>query len=367
MTEYGDNLRIIAMPGTEDFAGKIDFYLKEWRNTTRSFILPVKVPRFLSGDAKAELMESARGKDLFIISDPDNCSIRYGIRGYENHMSPDDHFQDIKRVITAVNDKAGQISVMMNILYAAKQDSRHTRESLDCALALQELERVHVKNIITFDAHNPKIQNAIPLVSFDNLYPHYQMVKALVRKVPGIKDEIKRGNVMMVSPDEGGVQRCLKCAEAMKLDICMFYKQRDVQHTTDGNNAILRHEFLGGDITGKDVIIVDDMIIRGDSLVECFGELKARGARRIFAFITFGLFVKGYAEYDKAYEQGLFDTVFITNLTYHKVENDTERPYIDVVDMSKYAAYIIDCIDRNMSISNVLVPATKIRELLDIE
>jgi ribose-phosphate pyrophosphokinase len=334
----------------------------DWRNTTKSFILPVQIPRFSTGDAKAVLEESVRGKDLFLISDPNNCSVTYNMRGYENRMSPDDHFQDLKRVISAVNNKARQVSVMMNILYAARQDGRHTRESLDCALALRELENARVSNLITFDAHNPKIQNAIPLVSFDNLYPNYQMVKALIRQVPDIR--LKPDSTVMVSPDEGGVQRCLKCAEALKLDICMFYKQRDVQNVVAGNNAILRHEFLGGDITGKDVIIVDDMLIKGDSLIECFHDLKKRGAGRIFAFITFGMFVKGYAEYDEAYEAGMFDKVFITNLTYHEVENGQERPYIVNVDMSKYAAYIIDCIDRNISISQILDPIHKIRELL---
>lgn len=356
-----DDLRLIAMPGTEVFCSRIDYYLNTWHNTDSTFILPAALLRFTTGDAKAVLEESARAKDIFIVSDPYNYSVTYKIRGIVNHMSPDDHFQDVKRIISAINGKTQKISVLMNPLYGSRQHSRNMRESLDCAMGLRELENLGVKNFITFDAHDPKIQNAVPLMSFDNLYPNYQMIKALVRHVDDIG--LDSQSTIVIAPDAGGVQRCIKYAESLNLDIGMFYKQRNTTHVVDGDNPIERHEFIGHDLAGKDVIIVDDILATGNSLIDSFHELKRLGAKRIFAFITFGMFTAGFESLDKAYEENAFDRIFISNLTYHKVDKE-EKPYIVNVDLSKYAAYIVDSIHKGISISKVLDPNHKIRELV---
>lgn len=356
-----EDLRLICMPGTEEFCSKIDYYLKTWHDTETSFILPTELVRFASGDGKAVLHESARGKDIFIVSDPYNYSVTYTMRGVTNHMSPDDHFTDVKRVISAINGKTQKISVLMTFLYGSRQHSRNMRESLDCAMALRELENLGVRNFITFDAHDPKIQNAVPLMSFDNLYPNYQMIKALVRHYEDIK--LDADSAIVIAPDAGGVQRCIKYAESLNLDIGMFYKQRNIAHVVDGTNPIERHEFIGHNIAGKDAIVVDDILATGNSLVDSFYELKRLGAKRIFAFITFGMFTSGYEALDKAYAEGVFDKIFISNLTYHPVEGE-EKPYIVNVDLSKYAAYIIYSIHQEISISKVLDPNHKIRELV---
>jgi len=359
-----NTIALIAMQGTESLAMEIDYYLKRWRGTEESFLLPSSLIRFNTGDAKAVLMESVRSKDVYIVSDPYNCSVSYNMRGICNQMSPDDHFQDVLRVISAISGKAISVSLLMNLLFGARQHGRYMRESLDCAMALQILERSGIKNIITFDAHDPKVQNAIPLTSFDNLYPHYQMIKSLIQNVSDIHlDPI---HTVLVAPDAGGIQRCLKMADCIGLEIGMFYKRRNLENVIDGENKIMKHEYIGNSVVGKDIIIVDDILASGSSLMDSFKKLKTLGASRIFAFITFGMFSDGYANFDLAYEEGLFTKIFISNLTYHPIEGE-ERPYIVNVNMSKYAAYVIDCIHQGKSISTVLDPYNKIKTLLPIQ
>jgi len=361
MSRHKENLCLIAMPGAESFSASVDYYLKTWHDTDLSFIIDAQCPRFSTGDAKGVLMESVRAKDIFIISDPYNYSVTYQMRGLTNSMSPDDHFQDIKRIISAVNGKARRISVMMNMLYGSRQHGRYMRESLDCAVSLRELEYSGVKNIITFDAHDPKVQNAVPLMSFDNLYPSYQMLKALLRNEKGVN--LNREATLIVSPDDGGIQRCMQFTKILGLEIAMFYKQRDTASVSEGTTTIERHEFIGNDIAGRDVIVVDDILSAGDSLIDSLHQLKEAGAKNIYAFITHGMFTKGYEEFDNAYYDGVFNRLFITNLTYME-EEGRSRPYICTVDLSKYAAYVINCIFHDLAISDVVDPETKIRQLI---
>ena len=362
MSRHRESLCLISMPGTEEFAASVDYYLKNWHDTSESYIMDAQCPRFSTGDAKGLLMESARAKDIFIISDPYNYSVTYSMRGLVNHMSPDDHFQDIKRVLSAINGKARRVSVMMNMLYGSRQDGRYMRESLDCAVSLRELEYAGVKNLITFDAHEPKVQNAVPLMSFDNLYPSYQMLKAMLRNETDIN--LDKDATLIVSPDDGGVQRCMLFTKILGLEIGMFYKQRDTASVSDGTAAIERHEYIGNDIAGRDVILVDDILAAGDSLVGSLYQLKEAGAKNIYSFITHGMFTRGYGAFDKAYEEGVFKRIFITNLTYREIEGN-DRPYICNVDLSKYAAYVIHCIFHEMAISDVVDPETKIRQLIE--
>ena len=361
MSRNRESLCLISMPGAEVFTSSVDFYLRKWHDTTDTFIMKSQCPRFLTGDAKGLLLESARAKDIFIISDPYNYSVTYTMRGRENHMSPDDHFQNIKRVISAINGKARRVSVMMNMLYGSRQHGRNMRESLDCAVSLRELENSGVKNIITFDAHDPKVQNAVPHMSFDNLYPNYQMLKALLRNERGVR--LSSDATIIVSPDAGGVQRCIQFAKILGLEIGMFYKQRDTSTVEGGTAPIENHTYIGNDIAGRDVIIVDDILASGDSLLDSFYKLKEAGAKAVFAFITFGMFTRGYEIFDRAFADGTFNRLFVTNLTYRATEG-AERPYLCNVDLSKYAAYVIDCIFHEMAISEVLDPETKIRQLM---
>ncbi|MDR3122032.1 MAG: ribose-phosphate diphosphokinase [Clostridiales bacterium] len=363
MSRSRENLCLVALPGTEEFSASVDFYLKKWHDTDHTFIMDTACPRFLTGDSKAIMLESVRAKDVYIISDPYNYSVSYKMRGHVNHMSPDDHFQNIKRVISAINGKARRISVMMNMLYGSRQHGRSMRESLDCAMSLRELEYAGVKNVITFDAHDPEVQNSVPLMSFDNLYPSYQMLKALLRNERGI--DLHREATVIVSPDDGGVQRCIQFAKSLNLEIGMFYKQRNTNVVQDGNVPIERHEYIGNDIAGRDVIIVDDILATGDSLIDSFRKLKQFGARKLYAFITFGMFTRGSEAFDRAYEEGVFDRIFVTNLTYHQVDG-AEKPYLCIVDLSKYAAYVINCIFQEISISEVLDPETKISQLMKL-
>jgi len=349
------------MPGTEAFTSSVDFYLKKWHDTNDSFLMDATCPRFLTGDAKGLLMESARARDIFIISDPYNYSVTYDMRGVINNMSPDDHFQDIKRIISAINGKARRLSVMMNMLYGSRQHGRSIRESLDCAVSLRELEYSGVKNIITFDAHDPKVQNAVPHMSFDNLYPNYQMLKALLRNERGVN--LSEEATLIVSPDAGGVQRCIQFAKILGLEIGMFYKQRDTSIIDGGSVPIEDHRYIGNDIAGRDVIIVDDVLATGESLLDSFYKLKESGAKAVYAFLTFGMFTKGYEAFDKAYGDGVFNRIFVSNLTYREINGD-DRHYLCTVDLSKYAAYVIDCINQEMAISEVLDPETKIRQLM---
>ncbi len=358
-TPYGD-LALISMRGCEDIASQVDYYLKDWRNIEgdQSFVIDANCPRFGTGEAKAVLNHSARGLDAFIICDCFNYNVTYKMYGQTVPMSPDDHFQDLKRVIAAFGGKARRITVIMPMLYEGRQHRRTARESMDCALALQELVSMGVKNIITFDAHDPRVNNAIPLDGFDNVQAAYQMIKALLRSVPDVK--LDRDHTMIVSPDEGGMGRCIYYSSVLGLDLGMFYKRRNYSIIVNGKNPIEAHEFLGNDITGKDLILVDDMISSGESMLDIAAKLKERGAGRIFVFSTFGLFVDGLEKFDEYYENGLIDKVFTTNLIYQTPELLSREWYCSV-NMSKYIALLVETLNNDNSISQLLNPADKIK------
>lgn len=362
---YGE-LAVIGMSGCEEFVEQVDRYLNEWRHNdsdeSATYVIDVDCPRFGSGEAKALIHQSMRGKDVYIISDCFNYGVTYNMRGVQVPMSPDDHFQDLKRVIAAIEGKARRISVIMPMLYEGRQHKRSARESLDCALALQELVNMGVANIITFDAHDPRVQNAIPLRGFDNVHPTYQMLKALVRDYPDIS--LSHDQITIISPDEGAMSRCMYYSSVMGVDIGMFYKRRNYAVIINGKNPIEAHEYLGRSIEGKDVIVVDDMISSGESILDVSMQLKEKGARRIFLFITFGLFCNGLEIFDEAYEKGIIDKVFTTNLVYCPPEL-LARPWYHQVNMCKYVSYIIDTLNHDESISTLLNPVTRIHNLLD--
>lgn len=366
-------LSIIAMKGCEEIAAKIDYYLKQWRddekgvlydegsNPIRTYLLNAVCPRFGSGEAKGVLNETVRGHDVFIISDVFNYGVSYKMYGFDHPMSPDDHYQDLKRIIAAMNGKEKRITVIMPMLYEGRQHKRATRESLDCALALQELTSMGVENIISFDIHDPRVQNAIPLHGFEDFHPHYQMIKAFVRTVPDAI--IDRNHMMVISPDEGGMSRCIYYSSVMELDLGMFYKRRDYSVIVNGKNPVVSHEFLGDNLEGKDVIVVDDMIASGDSMIDVAKKLKDRKARNVYVFASFGLFTEGFAKFDKAYEDGTISRIFTTNMIYRKPEL-LEKPWYTEVDMSKYIANIIDTLNYDRSLSELLDPVQKIKKLL---
>lgn len=360
LEEVGD-LGIICMPGCEEFANKVEYYLHRWNDTDKSYIIDAGISRFATGEAKGLIKESCRGKDIYIITDCFNYSVTYKMYGMSVPMSPDDHFQDLKRMISAIAGKAKRITVIMPMLYEGRQHKRSGRESLDCALALQELVRMGVNNIITYDAHDPRVQNSIPLSGFDDIHPNYQMLKALVNAFPDV--DIDDTSLSIISPDEGGMSRCLHYASALNVNVGMFYKRRNYSVIIDGRNPIEAHEYLGNDIRGKDIIIVDDMISSGESMLDIFEKLKERGANRIFAFSSFGLFTNGLKKFDDAYASGRFDKVFTTNLIYQS-EELLSRPWYCSVDMSKYVAYIIEELNHDKSISSLIDPSQKIRALL---
>lgn len=357
-----ENLALICMRGCEEFGRKVEFYLQRWHETERTYILEAECPRFATGEGKGLIRESLRGRDIYIITDPFNYSVTYKMYGMEVPMSPDDHFQDLKRIIAAIGGKAKRISVIMPMLYEGRQHKRTYRESLDCATALQELVHMGVSDIVTFDAHDPRVQNAIPLGGFDNMHPTYQMIKALVKNVPDICFD--RDKLLIVSPDEGGISRCLSYTSVLNLDVGMFYKRRNLSKVVNGTNPIESHEYIGNEISGKDVIVVDDMIASGSSMIDTFRHLKEKGARCVYSFITFGLFCNGLEQFDKAYEEGLFDKIFITNLTYHPQEL-IDRPWLVDVDLSKYTAYVIDAIHHDASVGAIIDPNQKILALLE--
>lgn len=359
-TPYGD-LAIISMRGCEDISSQVDFYLKQWRgieDEDQSFVIDVNCPRFGTGEAKAVLHHSARGLDAFIICDCFNYNVTYKMYGQTVPMSPDDHFQDLKRVIAAFGGKARRITVIMPMLYEGRQHRRTARESMDCAMALQELVSMGVKNIITFDAHDPRVNNAIPYDGFDNVQAAYQMIKALLRSVPDVK--LDREHTMIVSPDEGGMGRCIYYSSVLGLDLGMFYKRRNYSIIVNGKNPIEAHEFLGNDITGKDLILVDDMISSGESMLDIAAKLKERGAGRIFIFSTFGLFVDGLEKFDQYYADGLIDKIFTTNLIYQTPELLSREWYCSV-NMSKYIALLVETLNNDNSISKLLDPVDKIK------
>ena len=361
-TPYGD-LAIVAMRGCEDIAKQVDYYLMQWRGTPdeKSFVINASCPRFGTGEAKGVFKHSARGLDAYIICDCFNYSVTYNMYGKEVPMSPDDHFADLKRIIAAMGGKARRVNVIMPMLYEGRQHRRTTRESMDCALMLQELMAMGVKNFITFDAHDPRVNNAVPLDGFDNVQAAYQMIKALLRSTPDIK--LDPEHTMIVSPDEGGMGRCIYYSSVLGLDLGMFYKRRDYSTIVDGRNPIVAHEFLGKDVTGMDLILVDDMISSGDSMLDIAAKMKERGANRIFVFSTFGLFVNGLEKFDEYYENGLIDKVFTTNLIYNSPELLSREWYCNV-NMSKYIALLVDTLNCDNSISKLLDPADKIHSVV---
>ncbi len=357
-------LSVIGMKGCEEFAARVDYYLKEWRRHggDETFLVDVDCPRFSSGEAKAVLHQSLRGHDLYIICDMFNHGVTYKMYGQTVPMSPDDHYADLKRIIAANAGKAKRISVIMPMLYEGRQHKRTHRESLDCAVMLQELINMGVTNIITFDAHDPRVQNAVPLSGFDDVKPTYQMIKALVRNVPDIS--LDKDDLMIISPDEGAMQRCMFFSSVLGVDIGMFYKRRNYSVVVNGRNPIEAHEYLGKDLTGKDVIVVDDMISSGESLLDVALQLKERGAKRIFAFTTFGLFTSGFDKFDKAYADGIIDRIFCTNLVYRQPELLTREWFVEV-NMCKYVSYIIDTLNHDATISELLNPVKRIHALMD--
>ena len=370
------SLGIIPLQGCKDLGTKINDYLVKWRTQRESehknslaftgyqresYILEAKVPRFGSGEAKGMILESVRGYDLYLLVDVANYSLTYSLCGHENHMSPDDHYQDLKRVIAAVGGKARRITVIMPFLYESRQHKRTARESLDCALALQEMVKMGVDNIITFDAHDPRVQNAIPLNGFETVQPTYQFIKGLLNHVKGLS--LDASHMMVISPDEGGMSRAIYMANVLGLDMGMFYKRRDYTKVVDGRNPIVAHEFLGTSVEGKDVIIVDDMISSGESVLDVAAELKKRKANKIFICATFGLFTGGLEKFDKAYADGIITNVLTTNLIYQTPELLSREWYIDC-DLSKYIAYLIDTLNHDASISDLLNPNDRIQSIV---
>ena len=357
-------LSVVGMRGCEKFASQVDYYLKNWRKRgeDETFLVNAECPRFGTGEGKGLLHESLRGHDLYIISDVFNYGETYKMYGREVPMSPDDHYADLKRVIAANAGKARRITVIMPMLYEGRQHKRSSRESLDCAIMLQELVAMGVTNIITFDAHDPRVQNAIPLSGFDDVRPSYQMIKALVRAVPDV--QIDKKSLMMISPDEGAMGRCMYFSSVLGLDIGMFYKRRNYSIVVNGRNPIEAHEYLGRDLTGMDVIVVDDMISSGESMLDVALQLKEKGAKRIFAFATFGLFTSGPDKFDKAYKEGIIDRIFTTNLTYTAPEV-LQREWHVEVNMCKYVAYIIDTLNHDATLSELLNPVKRIHTLVD--
>ena len=360
---YGE-LSVIGMRGCEDFALQIDSYLQEWRRhgSDGTYLVEAPCPRFGSGEAKGTVRHSLRGNDVYILCDVFNHGVTYNMYGMTVPMSPDDHFQDIKRIIGAIGGKARRINVIMPMLYEGRQHKRSGRESLDCALMLQELVNMGITNLITFDAHDPRVQNAIPLHGFENVRTSYQMIKALLRLYPDI--EIDPDKTMIISPDEGGMSKCMYYSSVMGIDLGMFYKRRDYSVIINGKNPIVAHEYLGRDVKDKDVIIIDDMISSGDSVIDVAQQLKSKGAKRIFVFATFGLFCNGLENMDKAYKDGIITKIFTTNLVYRMPEL-LKREWYQEVNLCKYVAYIIDTLNHDRTISHLLDQSKKIHTLLD--
>ncbi len=370
-------LKIVAMESCIDLGRKINDYIVSFRSGTSAdtkdspsflnyctdnYLVGCSCPRFGSGEAKGVLKESIRGADLFIMTDVCNYSLTYTVNGHLNHMSPDDHYQDLKRIIAAATGKARRINVIMPFLYESRQHKRTNRESLDCALALEELTAMGVSNIITFDAHDPRVQNSIPLSGFDSFSPAYQFMKALFREVPDIIPD--KEHLMIISPDEGAMHRAVYFSNILEVDMGMFYKRRDYSTIVNGKNPIVAHEFLGDDVAGKDVIIIDDMISSGGSMLDTAKQLKERKAERVFICTTFGLFTDGFDKFDEYYEKGFITKVIVTNLTYLPPEA-LEKPYFVTADMSKFLAIIIDSLNHDTTIGAVLSPTDKIHALLE--
>ena len=361
---YGQ-LSVISMRGCEEITDKIDWYLRQFRKeyeNEETYITHIKCPRFGSGEAKCVINESVRGHDVYIICDVFNHGVTYTMYGLENRMSPDDHYQDLKRIIAAISGKARRITVVMPMLYEGRQHRRTTRESLDCATALQELVQMGVSNIITFDAHDARVQNAIPLSGFDDVQTTYQMIKALTRQVPDIQFDPKK--TIVISPDEGGMKRAMYYSSVLGIDLGMYYKRRNYSIIVDGKNPIEAHEYLGRDVRGMDVMIIDDMISSGESVLDIGRKLKEQGANRIFVFTAFGLFCNGLDKFDEAYKSGEITKVFTTNLIY-RIPDLYEREWYCEVDMSKYISLLINTLNHDETISGLLNPVQRIENLLE--
>jgi len=369
------DLKIIALPGCQKLGQKVDNWIVKWRSWREderksssvpnyaedTYLVRAATPRFGTGEAKGQIFGSVRGDDVYILVDVCNYSLTYRINSYENHMSPDDYYQDLKRIVAAIGGKARRITVLMPYLYESRQDKRMTRESLDCAAALQELTAMGVDAIITFDAHEPRVQNAIPLHGFDDYHCVYQFIKGIYKSAPDF--EVSPDKLMVISPDEAGTRRAIYMANMLGVDMGMFYKRRDYTKTVRGEHPIVAHEFLGADLNGRDVIILDDMISSGDRILEVAREMKSRNAGRIFMCATFGLFTEGLEKFDTAYEEGLFNRLLTTNLIYHTPEL-LSKPYYTGCDMSKFIALIIDTMNHDGSVSSLLDPVDRINRLL---
>ena len=362
-------IALIATPGAEELATLIDKRLIKLFNESHlgkklqkdTFLLKTDCPRFTNGDAKGLIYETVRGKDLYFICDPGNHGVKYTMMGMEVPLTPDEHFANLKRLICACTGKAQRMTVIMPILYGGRQHRRNARESLDCAMMLQELEMMGVNDIITFDAHDPRVQNAVPRMGFDNYFAHYQILKSLVRKFPDIK--LNKNNIMVISPDEGAMTRNVFYASVLGLDLGMFYKRRDYSTIVNGRNPIVAHEYIGSPVLGMDVFVADDMIATGDSILKLAKEIKEKGAERVFLAATFSLFTEGVEKFNKAYADGVFDAVLSTNLTY-RIPELKQCPWFVEADISKYISFIIAAANFNESVSNLLDPSQKIRELI---
>lgn len=367
------SLGIIPLRGCESLAQRVDQYLVRWRTQRESehkdslafagyqrdsYILKSKVPRFGSGEAKGVILESVRGTDLYLLVDVTNYSQTYSLCGHENHMSPDDHYQDLKRVIAAIGGKARRVNVIMPYLYEGRQSKRIGRESLDCATSLHELINMGVENIITFDAHDPQIQNATPLHGFETVHPSYQFIKALLKNEQGL--HIDNEHFMIISPDEGSMNRAIYLANILGVDMGMYYKRLDYSKNVDGRHPIAAYEFLGPNVAGKDLILIDDMISSGETILKIASLLKERGAGKIYLCSTFGLFTDSLKKFDEAHEAGVFDKLLTTNLVYQP-EELLAKPYYISCDMSKYIALIIDTLNHDMSVSHLLNPVDRIK------
>lgn len=369
-------LGLVTLKSSQKLGEKVDRYLVKWRSSRQqrhpndvafkgyqrdTYLVEHSLPRFGNGEAKGTIKESVRGDDLYIMLDITNYSLTYDMCGMVNHMSPDDHYQDLKRIIAAASGKAKRINVIMPFLYESRQHRRSSRESLDCALALQELVDMGVENIITFDAHDPRVQNAIPLHGFESVTCAYQFVKALCHHVDDLVFD--NDHMMIISPDEGGTDRAVYLANVLGINVGMFYKRRDYSRIVDGRNPIIAHEFLGSSVEGKDVFIIDDMISSGESMIDVATELKKRKAKRIFVISTFGLFTNGLEKFDEAVEKGIIYRVLTTDLIYQSDEL-LSRDYYISCDMSKYIAYIIDTLNHDTSLSELLNPYDKIKNIV---
>ncbi len=370
-------LKIAALDGCRELATRVNEHLVEYRhnNPTQdisnahfqgyaedTYMIDCNCPRFGTGEGKAVINESIRGTDLYIFADITNYSLTYKVCGITNHMSPDNHFQDIKRIISATDGKAKRITVIMPFLYEGRQHKRSGRESLDCALALRELADLGVSNVVTFDAHDPRVQNAIPLTGFDSYMPTYQFLKAIVKSTPDFK--IDKDSLMIISPDEGAMERAVYFSTLLGVDMGMFYKRRDYTKVVNGKNPIVAHEFLGDSVEGKDVIIVDDMISSGESMLDTAKKLKEYKAKRVFICTTFGLFTDGFAKFDEFHKNGYIHKVITTNLNYRDPEIFT-KPYYVEADMSKFLASIMDCLNHDVSTEHIITPTDKIKVLVD--